>query len=249
MRYLIIGDVHGVYAPFKRAVDFAMDKDIHIISVGDLVDNGPDGYKIVKEMNDLVKQGKASMIWGNHEYKIHRWILGNPVQLGPPNLVTTDEMETNQDFVEVFVELMQSAEDFIRLGKSIYITHAGMNPEYWTSITDVLTKKDKKYMKFGNTDPSKGEYPYRGQVYPYREYSWTEQVPAGVSLFVGHDPRPMIGVPDFDNFQDTPHVEKSNKGGRTIFLDCGAGKGGNLFGALVNKDTPEEVEYINFGAE
>ena len=249
MRYLIIGDVHGVYAPFKRAVDFAKDNDYHLISVGDLVDNGPDGYKIVKDMNSLVKDGKASMIWGNHEWKIHRWILGNPVQLGPPNLVTTDEMETNQDFIEVFVDLMQTAQDFIKLGDSIYITHAGMNPKFWNSLTDVLTKLDKKYMKFGNTDPTKGEYPYRGQVYPYREYSWTDEIPQGVTLYVGHDPRPMVGVPDFDNFQDAPETIKSSKGGRTVFLDCGAGKGGNLFGAVVNKDTSEEVTFIDFGKE
>ena len=138
MRYLIIGDVHGIYAPFKRAVDYALDNDLHIISVGDLIDNGPEGYKVVKEFNSLVKDGKATMIWGNHEFKIHRWILGNPVQLGPPNLVTTDEMETNQDFVEVFVELMQTAEDYIKLGDSIYITHAGMNPDYWNSLLSLI---------------------------------------------------------------------------------------------------------------
>ena len=58
-----------------------------------------------------------------------------------------------------------------------------------------------------------------------------------------------IGVPDFDNFQDSPETVKSSKGGRTVFLDCGAGKGGNLFGAVVNKDTSEEVTFIDFGKE
>jgi protein phosphatase len=249
MKYLIIGDVHGVYAPFKRAVDYASENDLHLISVGDLIDNGPEGYKIVSDMNDLVKDSKASMVWGNHEWKIHRWILGNPVQLGPPNLVTTDEMETNQDFIEVFVELMQTAQDFIRLGDSIYITHAGMNPDYWNRLTDVLTKLDKKFMKFGNTDPTQGEYPYRGQVYPVREYSWTKEIPQGVTLYVGHDPRPMVGIPDFDNFQDSPETIKSDKGGKTVFLDCGAGKGGSLYGAVVNKDTPSKVNLIDFGNE
>ena len=59
----------------------------------------------------------------------------------------------------------------------------------------------------------------------------------------------MVGVPDFDNFQDAPATIKSSKGGRTVFLDCGAGKGGNLFGAVVNKDTSEEVTFIDFGKE
>ena len=53
MEFLIIGDVHGGYAPFKRAVDFARENDLHLISVGDLIDNGPDGDLVVSNMLSL----------------------------------------------------------------------------------------------------------------------------------------------------------------------------------------------------
>ena len=59
----------------------------------------------------------------------------------------------------------------------------------------------------------------------------------------------MVGIPDFDNFQDSPETIKSDKGGKTVFLDCGAGKGGSLYGAVVNKDTPSKVNLIDFGNE
>ena len=50
--------------PFKEAVDYALDNELHLISVGDPVDNGPDGYKVVKLSNELVNEGKMSVIWG-----------------------------------------------------------------------------------------------------------------------------------------------------------------------------------------
>ena len=73
------------------------------------------------------------------------------------------------------------------------------------------------------------------------------EVPADVKLFVGHDPRPMIGEPDFDNFQPTPTTVKNKQGGTTTFLDAGSGKGGNLWGAVVNSANNSIEALINFG--
>ena len=68
--YLIIGDVHADFGPFQKAVQYAQENDLHLISVGDLIDGGPDGAKCCEVMLDLLKQGKASMVKGNHEHKI-----------------------------------------------------------------------------------------------------------------------------------------------------------------------------------
>ena len=51
---------------------------------------------------------------------------------------------------------------------------------------------------------------------------------------------------DFDNFQEQPTTYDSELGGTTTFLDCGAGKGGKLFGAIVNTDTNIVEEYLDF---
>ena len=82
MEFLIIGDVHGGYAPFKRAIDFARENDLHLISVGDLIDNGPDGALVVSNMLSLLDKGYASVVKGNHEHKIIRYLNGANVILG-----------------------------------------------------------------------------------------------------------------------------------------------------------------------
>ena len=48
------------------------------------------------------------------------------------------------------------------------------------------------------------------------------------------------------NFQEQPTTYDSDYGGTTTFLDCGAGKGGKLFGAIVNTDTNIVEEYLDF---
>jgi hypothetical protein len=65
-------------------------------------------------------------------------------------------------------------------------------------------------------------------------------------LFVGHDPAPLKSVPVFDQFQEEPLVHVNTNGGETVFMDCGAGKGGKLFGAVVNSTDNKIEEFINF---
>jgi len=63
---------------------------------------------------------------------------------------------------------------------------------------------------------------------------------------VGHDPAPMSSEPTFDVFQPGPTSVSSPLGGKTIFTDCGAGKGGKLFGVVVNSDSGSVEETIDF---
>ena len=74
MSYLIIGDVHADYQPFKKAIEYATEHKLHLICVGDLIDNGVDGAICVEAMLELLDKGVASMIKGNHEHKIIRAI-------------------------------------------------------------------------------------------------------------------------------------------------------------------------------
>ena len=61
MKYLVIGDVHADYLPFKRAVNYATENELHLICVGDLIDNGEDGAICVSEMLKLLETGKATI--------------------------------------------------------------------------------------------------------------------------------------------------------------------------------------------
>jgi hypothetical protein len=244
MKYLIIGDVHGNYTDFARAVQYATENNLHLISVGDLVDNGPDGALVVGDMLSLLKQGSATLVRGNHEYKIQRWINGANVTITPPNQITVDQMTVDRQFKDDFVEMMQYAKPYDQLTESIFIAHAALLPKFWNTAPDQMSKRDVELMMFGQTDTSEICH-YRGETYPIRIYDWVEDVPDGVTLFVGHDPRPFIGRPDFAHFQLAPTSKMNVQGGTTVFLDCGSGKGGTLWGAIVNTNNSID-RFINF---
>lgn len=245
-KYLIIGDVHADYLPFKKAIDYATEHNLHLISVGDIVDGGPDGAICVEAMLKLLDNGTASMVKGNHEHKIIRALNGANVLLGPPNIVTLDQMKTDTKFVTDFKRMVtQYCENYIKIDNKLYITHGGMHQDFWAAeSTGNLTRRMTDDMMFGQAD-YKQSFEHKGQTYPARTYEWRHSVPKDITLIVGHDPAPLSEKPDFNNFQPKPLDFTNDQGGRIIWLDCGAGKGGKLFGAVVNSATEIE-EMVDF---
>lgn len=242
--HLIIGDVHAVYDPFSRAVRFASEHKLHLVSAGDLIDNGPDAFAVTELMLQEMFEGRASGIMGNHDWKILRWINGNDVTLTKPSFPTVEAAKKNPLFKDLFLRYAERLHFNLKLGTNMFVAHAAIKPEWWADRVD--TKKTEAYNMYGNSD-NKTLIEFRGEKYPIRLYNWVEDVPPGVNLFVGHDPRPMIGKPDFDNFQVTPLSHKNAQSGVTTFLDGGSGKGGNLWGAVVNSASNDINALINFG--
>jgi hypothetical protein len=243
MSYLIIGDVHADYGPFKKAIDYATQHKLHLVCVGDLIDNGIDGAKCVEAMLELLDDSVATMIKGNHEHKIIRALNGADVILGPPNMITLDQMKTDKQFEANFRRMVEEyCHNYIKIEDKLYITHGGMHQDFWAAESSgQLTRRMTDDMMFGQANYKKS-FEHNGQTYPARTYEWRHSVPKGITLMVGHDPAPLSEKPDFDNFQAEPLDFTNEKGGRVIWLDCGAGKGGKLFGAVVNSST--EVEEI-----
>jgi hypothetical protein len=93
------------------------------------------------------------------------------------------------------------------------------------------------------------QYEWKDQIYPLRVYDWTEYVPEGVTVLVGHDPTPLKPEPIWDQFQGRPTEVINHRGGKTVFLDCGAGKGGDLWGAVIRKNVADTSEITKQFAE
>ncbi len=67
MRTLIVGDIHGCWDEFAALLDAAaLNADDRIVSVGDLIDRGPDSPRVLRFFRDTPN---ASSIMGNHERK------------------------------------------------------------------------------------------------------------------------------------------------------------------------------------
>lgn len=93
----IIGDVHGclgellaLLQQLKYATNLEEQQqryvtqppdDSKLIFVGDLVDRGPDSPEVLRLVMDMVEQGIAYCVSGNHDDKLHRMLLGHNVQV------------------------------------------------------------------------------------------------------------------------------------------------------------------------
>lgn len=166
-RFLIIGDVHAVFAPFERAVQHARQHNLTLISVGDLIDNNDEGDRVVALMQQEVDTRGGRLTWGNHEWKIWRWTQGHNVHIAWPNQATLDHFERDPGFQDAFVRLMGHAETHIEIDRML-ICHAGVLPKFWE--TGVVNRSVRDVFMYSTTDNSK-QIEYRGQMYPIRTYS------------------------------------------------------------------------------
>ena len=75
--YDLIGDVHGCAQTLERLLDLLGYKKIagvyrnpnrQAIFLGDIVDRGPRVREALHIVRDMVEQGSAQMILGNHEF-------------------------------------------------------------------------------------------------------------------------------------------------------------------------------------
>jgi protein phosphatase len=55
--------------------------------------------------------------------------------------------------------------------------------------------------------------------YPERSLRWVDRIPPGLTVYCGHDRRSSDG---------RPYIRHGQLGGKAVFLDTGAGKGGHL---------------------
>src|SRR4051812_41106074 len=81
-RHIIIGDIHGCYKELLELLDLvgATDEDI-IVSVGDLVDRGPDSAAVLNFFRERCARGRAVVLMGNHERKHVRQVFSYPQEI------------------------------------------------------------------------------------------------------------------------------------------------------------------------
>jgi hypothetical protein len=84
MNYVLIGDIHSQYSKLQSALNF-IDKNIdnyHIIFLGDTFDSRcqeSDSVSVYKTIRELQNSNKATLLQSNHQWKLQRYLYGNPV--------------------------------------------------------------------------------------------------------------------------------------------------------------------------
>ena len=221
----------------QSVVDFAMDKDLDLIFVGDLVDYGPNPAEVIKLANSLLN---ARFIEGNHDNKIHRYTKGNDVVIGENQQGTVDALE-DPEVLQAWTELYNKMTSYVSVGDT-YITHAGFSGEFWEGVDN---KNVRKTFMFGEIDNNLPTIERFGQMYPHRAYGWTGSIPQGKTVIVGHDRSPFQQEPAFDSNINKVVVSENHLGGIVIFTDTGAGKGGFVSGVIID-DAGVVQDFVSF---
>jgi hypothetical protein len=223
---LVFGDVHADYESFMYAYDYAERNNYFFMSLGDLVDSGPQPYETVTKMAELVREGKAGFTLGNHDDKMYRLGQGRKVSLSSDARQTLINVtpERQEAFLKLYAGIVDTPtySSLSHTFDDITLVHAASHPSMWSQEVSHSKEMHARAM-YGQVN---GEKYANG--FPIRYYNWIEEVPMGKTVIVGHDRAPVFNVAITE-----PMVRVNTKGGKVIFMDTGCGKGGFLTGAVI----------------
>jgi protein phosphatase len=208
----VVGDVHGDAAAFA----YAAATDRFVVQLGDLVDHGPDTPGALRIMFELIDQGRGLFILGNHDLKVARALAGQQLRHDPVVDATLAVLD-DSGMRERLVREVTRAPAWIMHRETLFV-HGGFHSMMLTQPAPEhgLDRPGGAVARALFGEPTGRIQP---DGYPERSLRWVDRIPAGVTVYCGHDRRSMDG---------RPYVRRGSGGGKAVFLDTGAGKGGHL---------------------
>jgi protein phosphatase len=218
----IIGDVHGCFDELTQLLEklgYRIEKQSQsdgtlryavtppvgrkAFFVGDLVDRGPAVNECLRLAMDMVEDGVAWCVIGNHEAKLHRKLIGKNVKVRHGLEQTLAQLDSETpEFIErtkAFIDSLGS--HFVLDEGRLVIAHAGMKEEYQGRVSG----KVLSFALYGETTGEVDEFGF-----PVR-YPWAQEYQGEALVVYGHTP--------------VPEAEFINN---TICIDTGCVFGGKL---------------------
>ncbi len=206
----IVGDVHGD----SRAFAAAAATEHFVIQLGDLVDDGPDTPGALRIMFRLLDEKRGLFLLGNHDYKLARALRGDRVR-GEPTARTLAQLP--EDLRKRTLAEILAAPVWLHAG-ALFFVHGAFHPG--------MLEQPPGPFPAGRPNPLWARALYgqttgrvTGAGKPERILRWVDDIPAGMTVYVGHDQRSPDG---------RPYIRHGRQGGTAVFMDTGAGKGGHL---------------------
>ena len=232
-------DVHAHAKKLKKGIRYALDNNLFIVFLGDLVDGHDAPLETVLAVKAILDAGTGVLVIGNHDDKFYRYAIGNPVILKKQNKQTLADIPKGAEklFLQTIIDVVthKNASHHFEYDNWVFV-HGSCHEEIWTS-PDELSKKAKHRALYGEVT---GEEDEEGM--PVRLYNWIDEIPSGRGVVVGHDRKPYGGK----KLADTGPFDHTNpQGGRVIFSDTGCGKGGHLT-LTVFKFEGDGIEQVGY---
>ena len=128
MSVYAFSDLHGEYTLWQKIKEF-INPDDTIYCLGDCVDRGPDGWKIIKEALDMPN---LIYIRGNHDQFILDWDIHLWTQNGGAPTIEAALSDSPEERERIKQKLQKTSliDTYINTsGKGIVMCHAGFDPE------------------------------------------------------------------------------------------------------------------------
>jgi hypothetical protein len=217
----VVGDVHGDAVAFAYAIRGAEAAALFVLQLGDLTDYGPDSPESLRLAFALLDAGRGRFLLGNHDHKLRRALAGGRVRVAEGlgrTLAQLAETPDGESLAQRAVEEVGRAPAWLRLGDWGFV-HAGWQasmgqqappPDAGAQKPDQLLSRALYGQVTGRT---------QADGFPERLHGWVDRIPAGFTVYCGHERRSTDG---------RPYRQRSSSGGEAVFMDTGAGKGGHL---------------------
>ena len=213
----VVGDVHGEARQFQAAIAGARAEKLFVVQLGDLTDRGPDDAGALRLMLELLDSGAGAFLLGNHDRRLLRALTGHNVKRGHGLEETLAALEATPDLIPRAIEAISAAPAWLRRPGALFV-HGALHPEMLVEDSPPLAYAARgpaiSFALYGQTS---GRQHANGM--PERLYEWVDRIPAGLTVFCGHDVLARDG---------RPHAREGLAGGRAVFVDTGAGKQGHL---------------------
>ncbi len=144
-RFDIIGDIHGCYDELielihklgyvKRGKAYFHPEDRRLVSVGDIADKGDKNIECIDFWINQVNYGGGMWVYGNHCFKLYRYLIGNKVKLSHGIEKTVSEYNKLSDnekesFKDRFIKCYEGRSHYIMLdSKNLIVVHGCIKEE------------------------------------------------------------------------------------------------------------------------
>ncbi|GHO67535.1 polynucleotide kinase-phosphatase [Ktedonobacter sp. SOSP1-52] len=196
----IIGDVHGCFEELQTLLERLgyqvtsevgeQGKTYHVthpegrkvVFLGDLVDRGPATPEVLRLVMDMVEQGSALCVPGNHDAKLWRKLDGRNVQVRHGLAETLEQMEKEapEFYARVKKFLDSLISHYVLDDGKLVVAHAGLKAEMHGRTSRAV----REFALYGETTGETDEFGL-----PVR-YNWAAEYRGQALVVYGHTPVP-----------------------------------------------------------
>lgn len=222
----VIGDIHSCSAELQALLD-KLPEDYFIVFAGDLFDRGPDPIGVYKIVKDLLDNGKAFYVQGNHCNKALRYFRktakGEKSDIKMSHgLAGTIQAVENCGMQKEFLDFLERSELKYE-DDSLIVVHGAYKDH-------PSPKVFKAFALYGQTDRNAG---LDENGYPTRLDDWKDKYEGTKTIVHGHV------------IYDEPSIHKTPKGATIVGIDTGCVIGWNLSAYLVPEHKVIQVKALS----